>query len=68
MADSDPADRLELHLAREFVRDYLHKALRGARAVEVNPNAILWAAKFRGLRFSLATLERVISEFSTTRT
>jgi hypothetical protein len=61
MPDS-PADRLELFMAREFVRDYLHKALRGARAVKIDANRIYMAARFQGLKISTATLAKVLEE------
>jgi hypothetical protein len=34
----------------------------------IDPNKVFTAARFQGLKISTATLAKVISEFSTTRT
>ena len=59
----DPAQRLELHLAREFVRNYVQMALKRSRRAVVNPNAIFLAARFSGLKVSTQTLGKVLEEF-----
>jgi hypothetical protein len=61
--DADPAQRLEHHLAKEFVSGYINRALRGARAVEIDPNRIYMAARFQGLRVSTGTLAKVLEEY-----
>ena len=66
--DDSPADRLELFLAREFLTGYIRKSLANRRTAVIDPNRIYMAARFQGLRVSTATLAKVISEFSTTRT
>ncbi len=65
MADSDHAQRLELHLAREFIGQYIRTALGKNKSVVIDPNKVFTAARFSGLRISLATLERVIREYQT---
>jgi hypothetical protein len=57
-----PADRLEQHLCREFVSDYIERAIGNRLAVQVDPHRIYMAARFHGLKVSMATLERVIEE------
>jgi hypothetical protein len=52
------AERLEAHLCREFVQNYL----RGKRTI--NPNALFMAARFSGLKISTRTLERVLTELT----
>jgi hypothetical protein len=57
-----PADRLEQHLCREFVSSYISRALGRSQAVVIDPHRIYMAARFHGLKVSMATLERVIEE------
>ena len=57
-----PADRLEQHLCREFVSSYICRALGRTQAVVIDPHRIFMAARFHGLKVSMATLERVIEE------
>ena len=58
----DPAQRLELHLAREFVTDYIEKALTRSSRVVIDPNRIYLAARLAGLKISTRTLGRVLGE------
>jgi hypothetical protein len=62
MADLTPADKLEAHLAREFVVNFITHALGRSQAVVIDPHRIYMAARFHGLKVSMATLERVIEE------
>ena len=57
-----PADRLEHHLAKEFVANYINQALTRSRQVAINPNAIFMAARLAGLKVSARTLSRVLDE------
>ncbi len=57
-----PADRLELHLVREFIADYITRAMGNARAVVIDPNRIYMAARLSGLKISARTLGRVLEE------
>ena len=57
-----PADRLEHHLAREFVRDYIRQALTRSGRAMIDPNRIFMAARLSGLRVSTKTLSRVLEE------
>ena len=59
---NDPAQRLEHHLAKEFVEGYIRRALRRSRCVTINPNQVYWAARLAGLKISLSTLEHVLME------
>jgi hypothetical protein len=56
------AERLEKHLAREFVQSYIIEALGRSPAVKIEPNAIFMAMRFAGLKASRQTLERVLAE------
>ena len=58
----DPAQRLELHLAREFVSGYIRQALTRSRRVMIDPNRIYMAARLSGLRVSTQTLGKVLAE------
>lgn len=58
----DPAQRLDLHLAREFVSGYIRQALTRSRRAVVNPNAVFMAARFAGLKVSTQTLGKVLQE------
>ncbi len=62
-----PAKKLELHLCREFVRDYIQQALKRTRRAVINPNAIFIAARMSGLKMSTKTLEAVLLEMQQTR-
>jgi hypothetical protein len=62
MADPTPADRLELHLAREFVSSYISRALGSRKAVKIDPHRIYMAARFSGLKVSTKMLNKVIQE------
>jgi hypothetical protein len=57
-----PAKKLELHLCREFVRDYIQQALKRTRRAVINPNALFIAARMSGLKMSTKTLEAVLQE------
>lgn len=57
-----PAERLEHHLAREFVNRYITRAMGSARAVEIDPNRIYMAARLSGLKVSTKTLATVLEE------
>jgi hypothetical protein len=63
----DPADRLEHHLAREFVNRYITTAMGNARAVVIDPNRIHMAARLSGLKVSTRTLSRVLEEMQKPR-
>ena len=58
----DPAQRLEHHLAREFVRNYVQQTLKRTRRAVISPNALFLAARFSGLKVSTRTLEAVLLE------
>ena len=62
MADPTPADRLEQHLCRQFVSSYISRALGSRKAVKIDPHRIYMAARFHGLKVSMATLQRVIED------
>ena len=62
-----PADRLELHLVREFIADYIARAMGNARAVVIDPNRIYLAARLSGLKVSTRTLEAVLLEMQKPR-
>jgi len=68
MADSDPATRLEHHLAREFVGQYINRALTHRKIVAIDPNAVFMAARFAGLKVSTKTLTTVMEEYRRTPT
>lgn len=57
-----PAQRLELHLCREFVAAYIKQALKRSRCAQIDPNKVFMAARLNGLSFSLKTLEVVLRE------
>ena len=57
-----PADRLEHHLVKEFVADYITRAMGNARAVVIDPNKLFMAARLGGLRISTKTLGKVLEE------
>lgn len=57
-----PADRLELHMCREFVRDYVQQAMKRTRRAVINPNQLFIALRFSGLKVSTRTLEAVLLE------
>ena len=63
LSTDEMAQRLELHLCREFVGQYLNLALRGRRMAVIDPSRIYMAARFSGLRISLSTLEAVLAEY-----
>jgi hypothetical protein len=65
MADLTPADKLEAHLAREFVQNYITHALGRSQAVVIDPHRIYMAARFSGLKVSTDTLNKVIQEMLT---
>ncbi len=60
-----PADRLEQHLAREFVQNYITHALGRSQAVVIDPHRIYMAARFSGLKVSTKMLNKVIQEMLT---
>jgi hypothetical protein len=60
-----PSDRLELHLAREFVSSYISRALGRTQAVVIDPHRIYMAARFSGLKVSTKMLNKVIQEMLT---
>ena len=62
-----PADRLEHHLVKEFVADYITRAMGNARAVVIDPNRIYLAARLSGLKVSTRTLEAVLLEMQKPR-
>lgn len=57
-----PADRLEHHLAREFVTRYINQALTRSSRVVIDPNKLFMAARLSGLKISTRTLEAVLLE------
>ena len=57
-----PVDRLEHHLAREFVADYITRAMGNARAVAIDPNRIFMAARLAGLKVSTRIISTVLEE------
>jgi hypothetical protein len=59
----DPAARLELFMAREFVSGYINRALSNRKIVAVDPNAIYLAARFSGLQLRSETLRKVLAEY-----
>jgi hypothetical protein len=59
----DPAQRLEHHLAKEFIGQYIKQALTGRKTAMIDPSRIYMAARFSGLRISLRTLDRVLAEY-----
>jgi len=65
MTAQTPAEKLELHLCREFVANYIQQTLKRTRQAVINPNALFLAARFSGLKISTATLARVIEEMQT---
>jgi hypothetical protein len=58
-----PADKLEHHLAREFVSGYINRALSNRKIVAIDPNAVFMAARFAGLKVSTKTLTTVMEEY-----
>ena len=65
MTAQTPAEKLELHLCREFVANYIQQTLKRTRQAVINPNALFLAARFSGLKISMSTLARVIEEMQT---
>jgi hypothetical protein len=57
-----PADRLEHHLVKEFIADYIARAMGNARAVVIDPNRIYLAARMAGLKVSTRTISTVLEE------
>jgi hypothetical protein len=57
-----PDQRLELHLAREFVAGYITRAMGNARAVVIDPNRMYLAARLSGLKVSTRTISTVLEE------
>ena len=62
MTAQTPAEKLEHHLCREFVRDYIQRALRGSSRAVISPNAVFIAARMSGLKITTRTLEAVLQE------
>ena len=62
-----PADKLEQHLAREFVSDYVQRALRRSKQAVINPHAVFMAARLSGLKITTRTLEAVLLEMQQNR-
>jgi len=58
------AERLEKHLAREFVQTYVIKALGRSPAVKIEPAQVFLAARFSGLKVSSKNLLQVLEEFT----
>ena len=58
------AERLEKHLAREFVQSYISKALGRSPAVKIEPARVFLAARFSGLKVSSKNLLQVLEEFT----
>ena len=67
MTAQTPAEKLELHLCREFVTDYIEKALTRSSRVVIDPNRIFMAARLAGLKISTRTLGLVLEEMQQTR-
>jgi hypothetical protein len=57
-----PADRLEHHMAKEFVVAYINQALTRSSRVVIDPNRIYLAARMAGLKVSTRTLATVLEE------
>ena len=57
-----PAERLEHHLAAEFVQAYITKAIGSRKAVGIDPNQIFLAARFQGLKISSRSINQAIRE------
>ena len=62
MSDTTPAERLEMHLAREFVQAYIINALGNRKAVKIDPHRLFMAARFSGLKVSSRTMNKVIED------
>lgn len=62
MTAQTPAEKLEHHLCREFVSDYIQRALRRSSSAVINPNALFIAARMSGLKITTKTLEAVLQE------
>lgn len=58
------AERLEHHLCKEFVVGYIRRAMGRSTQVKINPNQLLLAARFSGLKISTRTLEKVLGELT----
>lgn len=58
------AERLEHHLVKEFVQGYIRRAMGRSTQVKINPNQLLLAARFSGLKISTRTLEKVLGELT----
>jgi hypothetical protein len=58
------AERLEKHLAREFVQTYVIKALGRSPAVKIEPARVFLAARFSGLKVRSQILLQVLEEFT----
>lgn len=58
-----PADRLERHLAREFIAGYISRALGAQKAVVIDPNRVFLAARFNGLKVRGENFRRALDDF-----
>ena len=56
------AERLEEHLAREFIADYIAKG--AGRTVLLDANKLFLAARMQGFRVSLRALDRILGEMA----
>lgn len=61
----DPASRLEYHLAREFVANYITQAIGNGQSAVISPNKVFLAARFAGLKVSSKTIGKVLIEMMT---
>jgi hypothetical protein len=57
-----PADRLERHMAKEFIVGYIARALTSQRAVEICPNKVFLAARFGGLKVRAENFRRALDD------
>jgi hypothetical protein len=57
-----PADRLEYHMAKEFVVAYINQALSRSSRVVIDPNRMYLAARLSGLKVSTRTISTVLEE------
>jgi len=62
MTDPTPAERLEMHLAREFVQAYITHALGNRKAVKIDPHRLFMAARFSGFKVSSKAMNKVIED------
>jgi hypothetical protein len=62
-----PAEKLELHLCREFVSNYIQQTLKRTRRAVINPPALFIAARMSGLKITTRTLEKVLHEMQKPR-